>query len=161
MCCLTVQDLQPSSFFRDETCRFLIPHLGTFGDVSENRAGPQVTLRKVLATFSFDQCEALALIKLHQALSTVTQSKECNYRQIKSDLLDLYQQWEETRFRISSFSPWPLRDEAILQHMLFEISGPGKLLSTDRRQHFEGMMVNRWDVVKRVHETLQQSSSTK
>jgi hypothetical protein len=105
-------------------CRFLIPHLGTFGNVSENRAWTtQVTLRKALATFSFDQYEALALIKLYQALSTVTQSKECNYRQIKKS--DTWPLSTMGRNEIpSSFdSHQATADEAILQHMLFEISG--------------------------------------
>jgi hypothetical protein len=53
------------------------------------------------------ECEALALIKLHQAPNLqALKAKGAIMEQIKSDLLDLYQQWKEIpNFFI--FNPWP------------------------------------------------------
>jgi hypothetical protein len=151
--CLTVQDLQPSSFFRkNETwpVKFPYPRLGT-SEMSAKTSldySNHLAAGKALATFSFDRVrKPLALIKLHQALSPNLQSlkaKECNYRQIKSELLDLYQQWEEQDAKFLHFlSPGHCEDEAISQRMLFEIFGAGKLLQQIDMAALRGMMVDK------------------
>jgi hypothetical protein len=85
-----------------------------------------LTAGKVLATFFLlIECASLALIKLH--LSTNLQAlkaKGAIMEQIKSDLLDLYQQWTEIPNFFIFQSLATVRDE--LFHNMLKISGPGK-----------------------------------